>query len=129
MIVIDEHFLESQRQLLKSWRIRFRQIGFEIGRSGLKDPEIIPLLLQHGRLTFFTLDSDFDKLKYCHSHYGIIFLDVEDYEAASFIRRLLKQKEVNTQAKRLGKVIRVTQTYIAIRHCHSKKAVRFAWTD
>ena len=42
MIVIDEHFPESQRQLLKSWRIRFRQIGFEIGRSGLKAPRLSP---------------------------------------------------------------------------------------
>lgn len=129
MIVIDEHFPESQRQLLKGWRIRFRQIGFEIGRTGLKDPEIIPLLLQQRRLTFFTLDSDFDKLKYCHSHYGLIFLDVDEYEAATFIRRFLKQKEFNTQAKRLGKVIRLTRTYISVRHRHSEQGLRIAWTD
>lgn len=129
MIVIDEHFPESQRQLLKSWRIHIRQIGYEIGRSGLKDSEIIPLLRQQRRLTFFTLDSDFDRLSYCHSHYSIVFLGVDQYEAATFIRRFLKHKEFNTQAKRLGKVIRVAQTYISVRRRQSETAVRFAWAD
>jgi hypothetical protein len=101
MIVVDEHFPESQCRLLRGWHIRFRQIGYEIGRRGLKDPEIIPLLLQQRRLTFFTLDSDFNRLEYCHSHYSIVFLDVDEYEVASFIRRFLKQKEFDTEAKRL----------------------------
>ncbi|NIR50089.1 hypothetical protein GWO43_16420 [candidate division KSB1 bacterium] len=129
MIVIDEHFPESQRQLLKGWRIRFRQIGYEIGRRGLKDSEIIPLLLQQRRLTFFTLDSDFDKSKYCHSHYSLVFLDINEYEAATFIRRFLKQRKFNTQAKRLGKIFRVTRTCISVRERHSEQGVRFEWTD
>lgn len=129
MIVIDEHFPESQRQLLKGWRIRFRQIGYEIGDSGLKDHEIIPLLLQQRRLSFFTLDSDFDKIEYCHSHYSLVFLDVDEYEAATFIRRFLKHKDFNTQAKRLGKVIRVKHTYISVRHRHAEQGFRFAWPD
>jgi len=44
MIVIDENVPDSQRQLLQGWHISFRQIPFEIGREGLKDDEIIPLL-------------------------------------------------------------------------------------
>lgn len=55
MIILDENFPESQRLLLKGWRIRIRQIGYEVGRKGLKDPEIIPLLLQLNRPTFFLL--------------------------------------------------------------------------
>ena len=129
MIVIDEHFPESQRQLLKGWRIHFRQIGYEIGHKGLKDPEIIPLLLQQRRLTFFTLDSDFDKMKYCHSDYCMVFLHVDEYEAATFIRRFLKQKNFNTQAKRLGRVIRLTRTFISVRVCKAEQAVRFEWTE
>jgi len=57
--VIDEHFPESQRQLLRGWRIRFRQIGYELGHKGLKDIEIISLLHKERRSTFFSLDSDF----------------------------------------------------------------------
>ena len=45
MIVIDENFPESQRQLLRGWRIPIRQIGYEVGRKGMKDDEIIALLL------------------------------------------------------------------------------------
>jgi len=43
--VLDENILKNQRQLLRSWRIRGRQIGDEIGRKGLQDEEIIRLLL------------------------------------------------------------------------------------
>jgi hypothetical protein len=44
MIILDENIPDSQRQLLRGWRIRVHQIGHEIGRSGMKDKEIIPLL-------------------------------------------------------------------------------------
>lgn len=53
MIIIDENFPESQRQLLLSWRIHIRQIGIELGRKGLQDDEIIPLLLTYKNPTFF----------------------------------------------------------------------------
>jgi len=48
--VLDEHILEDQRQLLRSWRIPVRQIGPDIGRKGMKDPEIISLVLALRRL-------------------------------------------------------------------------------
>lgn len=44
MILLDENFPESQHQLLRSWRIRPQQIGYEIGRKGMQDEEIIPFL-------------------------------------------------------------------------------------
>ena len=56
MIILDENFPESQRQLLRGWRIPIRQIGYEVGRCGMQDEEIIPFLLQRRRVTFFTLD-------------------------------------------------------------------------
>lgn len=52
MIILDENFPDSQRQLLKSWRISFKQIAFELGREGLKDDGIIPLLHQLKNPTF-----------------------------------------------------------------------------
>jgi len=42
MILFDENIPDSQRHLLRGWRIRVHQIGHEIGRSGMKDKEIIP---------------------------------------------------------------------------------------
>jgi hypothetical protein len=55
MIVLDENFPESQRQLLRGWRFRIHQVGYEVGRKGLKDTEIIPLLFQLRTPTFFPL--------------------------------------------------------------------------
>ena len=52
MNVLDENIPASQRQLLENWRIRPRQIGFNIGRRGLQDDEIIVFLQQLRRPTF-----------------------------------------------------------------------------
>ena len=45
--ILDENIPENQRQLLRSWRMGMRQIGYEVGRQGLKDREII--LVAHRR--------------------------------------------------------------------------------
>jgi hypothetical protein len=39
MNVLDENIIESQRQLLKAWRIRPKQIGRDLGRKGMKDQQ------------------------------------------------------------------------------------------
>jgi len=72
MIMLDENFLESQRQLLQ----------------GMQDDEIIPFLLQRRRTTFFTLDMDFYQRRLCHARYCLVCVDVGQYEAAAFVRRL-----------------------------------------
>jgi len=72
MIILDENFPESQRQLLRGWRIPIRQIGYEVGRSGMQDEEIIPFLLQRRRVTFFTLDQGFYKRHFCHARYCLV---------------------------------------------------------
>ena len=56
MIILDENFPESQRQLLRGWRVSLRQIGYEVGRKGMQDEEILPFLRHRRRTTFFTLD-------------------------------------------------------------------------
>ena len=56
MNILDESIVESQRQLLRSWRVRIRQIGHEVGRAGMLDEEILPLLRRIGHATFFTRD-------------------------------------------------------------------------
>src|SRR6266542_2525233 len=101
MNILDENIPKNQRQLLESWRISIKQIGINVGRTGMKDNEIISFLQQARRPTFFTRDEDFFRPQLCHARYGLVFLDVEKYEAGIFIRRLLKHSEFNTQAKRL----------------------------
>jgi hypothetical protein len=51
MNLLDENILASQRELLRSWRIAIRQIGIDF--------QIISLLRQHPRTTFFTRDLGF----------------------------------------------------------------------
>jgi len=86
--VLDENIIKDQRQLLRSWRISVRQIGYNIGRRGMQDEEIIPFLLRLRRPTFFTRDLGFYQRSLCHRQYCLVCLAVEKYEAAIFIRRV-----------------------------------------
>jgi hypothetical protein len=70
LILLDENIIDSQRLLLQSWKIHIRQIGCEIGRKGMKDPEIIPFLHKTGEITFFTRDGGFHQKVLCHSTFA-----------------------------------------------------------
>jgi hypothetical protein len=127
MIILDENFPDSQRQILKGWRVSFKQIAFEIGREGIKDDEIIPLLHGLNRPTFFTLDEDFFKPRLRHGQYCLIYLDVAQYESAAFVRRTLKHPQFNTTAKRIGKVVNVSYTGLIIWALHAADSIRVNW--
>ena len=114
MIVLDENIPEDQRLLLRSWRIGAYQVGRDVGRAGIKDERIIPLLLDLPRPTFFMRDLGFFDARLCHSRYGIVCLAVGPDEAASFVRRCLRHPSFDTQAKRLGRVMRVSQVGIRV---------------
>jgi hypothetical protein len=129
MILLDENFPESQGKLLRSWRIRPQQIGYELGRKGMKDKEIIPLLHQLRHPTFFTLDDDFYKRRLCHAGYCLVFVGVDQYESASFVRRLLRHKQFNTQAKRMGTVVRISDIGILVWYLHAEEERFFEWVD
>ena len=129
MNILDENIIKSQRQLLKSWRIRIRQIGYEVGRMGIKDDEIIPLLLELRRATFFTRDLGFYQRSLCHKRYCLVCMAVEKHEAAVFIRRLLRHGEFDTQAKRIGTVIRVSRKGLFVWRLHAIIEQFFYWAD
>jgi hypothetical protein len=48
-------------------------------------------------------------------------LAVGQYEVASFIRRLLRHPSFNTEAKRLGKVVRVSHTEFRLWELRAKE--------
>ncbi|HLF73891.1 MAG TPA: DUF5615 family PIN-like protein [Anaerolineales bacterium] len=127
MIILDENIPKHQRQLLESWRISIRQIGVNVGNTGMKDKEIISFLPQTRRSTFFTRDEDFFKLQLCHARYSLVFLDVEKYETAIFVRRLLRHSDFNTQAKRLANVIRVSSAGISCWRLHTSNEIHLKW--
>lgn len=127
MIILDENIPESQRLLLRSRRIQPQQIGHEIGRQGMKDEEIIPLLHKLHRATFFTRDLGFYKRHLCHPNYCLVILDIGQYEVASFIKRLLQSQKFNTKTKRMGRVIRVTHIGIQLWYMHAEKEDVTKW--
>jgi len=127
MNILDENVLEPQRLLLLRWGIPFRQIGFEVGRKGMKDAEIIPFLLGHNHPTFFTRDLDFCKRDLCHARYGLVILAVIEEDTALFMRRLLRYLEFNTQAKRMGTVIRVKHEGLSVWRLHATQETHYSW--
>jgi len=127
MIVIDENFPDSQRQLLRSWRVSFRQVSVEIGREGMKDDEIIAMLHQLRQATLFTLDEDFFDPKLRHMGYCLVYLDVNQYEAAAFVRRMLRHPQLDTKKKRMGSVIRVSHSGPFIWRMHDDDKVLHGW--
>lgn len=114
MNILDENIPRNQRELLISWRVSIRQIGYDTGRKGIQDDEIIPLLHQLRRPTFFTRDSDFFDRRLCHQRYCLVFMDVDKYDVALFVRRVLRHPELDTQAKRMGAVIRVSHRGLSL---------------
>lgn len=127
MNILDEQILENQRQLLKSWRIPTRQIGYDIGRKGLKDKEIISLLMRFRKPTFFTLDFDFFESRLSHQKYAIVCMDVGKHEPAVYVRRLLRHPDFDSAAKRMGKVIRLSSMRIGVWRLHADKEVFIDW--
>jgi hypothetical protein len=114
VIVLDENIADDQRRELRSWGIRVRQIGIDIARAGIQDESIIPLLIDLPRPTLITRDVDFGHPRLCHPSYGIIYLEVGPREAATFARRALRHPRLNTTAKRLGTVVRVSPAGIRV---------------
>ena len=104
MNILDENIIASQRAQLRKWRIRFNQIGTEIGRRGMKDlTEIVPLLHSLRRSTFFTHDLGFFNPLLCHQGYSLVCLDIKANESAIYIRRVLRHRQLRAEKQRLGK--------------------------
>lgn len=127
MIVLDENIVDSQVQLLRSWRIKIKQIGDQIGRLGMKDSAILPLLRRVGGVTFFTRDRGFFDRRLRHLKYCVVWLDVGQYETASFVRRFLKHAQFKTKRSRLGSAVRVSHVGISVWWWKRSELERIVW--
>jgi hypothetical protein len=106
-LVLDENLPAGQRRLLRSWRIPLRVIGVDVATWGTDDAALLPVLQHLPQPTFFSLDKDFYRPEWAHGRYSLVWLDVRGRQAAEFIRRFLRHPAFNTQAKRMGPVVRV----------------------
>ena len=121
MNVLDENIVVSQRELLRSWKIRFQRIGGAVGRLGMKDrEEIIPLLHALQQPTFFTHDHGFYHPTLLHAGYCLVFLEVGADEIAQHIRRFIRHREFRTRVQRMGKIIRIRHSGITYWQLHQR---------
>lgn len=127
MNILDENVPESQRAQLRNRRVVLRQIGQDVGRMGMKDDEIIPLLQQVDRPTFFTLDGDFYNRRLCHEGYCLVHLDVEEEAVAEYVRMFLRHRELNTKAKRMGCVVRVLPAGLSLWRVNQQRVEHLLW--
>ena len=129
MIFLDQNFPQDQRQLLRSWRIRVRHFGYEIGRRGTRDEGIIPFLHDQPQSSWFTLDMGSYRPQLRHSNYCLVAMDVRDEEAAIFVRRLVRQQQFRTQRKRTGTVVRLSRVGIRYWRLGSEAEQSIEWSD
>jgi hypothetical protein len=127
MNILDENIIASQRQRLRSWRISVRQLGVDIARKGFQDEEILPFLHQRRRPTFFTRDRGFYRREVCHRQYGIVYLGVAPEEVAIFVRRVLRHPRLDTQAKRMGTVVRASHRGLGLWRLHAQEEEVIRW--
>ena len=109
MIILDHNIPNDHAAQLQRRRVRFRQIGFEVGRPEWDDQqEILRFLHATKQITFFTRDLGFFLAPLRHANYCLVALTVPVLETAQYISKLLRHPDFNTRAKRNGRVIRVS---------------------
>ena len=125
MIVLDENVVEGQRAQLRRWRIPVCQIGCGVGRYGMQDAEILPLLRTLRRPTFVSRDRDFYGRTFCSDRYCLVHVDARPQDVAAYTRRLLRHPAFRTWAQRRGCVVRVTATGILAWRAGARRATRY----
>ncbi len=128
MNVIDENIVSRQRKKSTGFGIHFKQIGFELGRRGMKDQnDVIPMLHHLARPTFFTRDRDYYKPALRHSDYCLVYLDVSADETAEYIRRFLRHPAFRTWSRRVGSVVRLRHSGLNYWAARSEREAAVGW--
>jgi len=70
---------------------------------------------------------DYFRRSLCHARYCLVYLDVKRDESALFIRRFLRHQEFDTQAERMGAVVRISYTGLSVWRLHAQEETHFTW--
>lgn len=128
MNILDENIDSVARLQLRSFKIRFRHIGTDIGHSGMKDlNDVIPLLHNLRKPTFFTRDGDFYSRTLVHSQYCLVYLDVRASESAEYVVRFLRQEGFRKQKDMMGKIVRLRPARLSYREVNYEKERHLDW--
>lgn len=91
MNIPDENIPDEQRDILRAHHMAVRHFGRDIGRQGIKNQEIIPLLLRLSRPTLFTRGSGFYRRTLRHARYCLVFMSIAEVDSAEFVRDHVKR--------------------------------------
>jgi hypothetical protein len=128
MNLLDENIDDGEWQRLRRWRIRARKIGAGLGRKGMTDEDIIPLLHHLKSVTLLTYDAGYYKRHLCHARYCLVYLDMDEELTADTIRRFLRHPAFRTWARRRGKVIWVRYSGMRVWQLRAEAEESVAWT-
>lgn len=85
------------------------------------------LLRQQRNATFFTRDGDFFEPSLRHPGYCLVLVGIGQNEVAAFIWRFLRHPDFNTQAKRAGRVVRISHTGLTFWRLRSQAQTHTEW--
>jgi hypothetical protein len=71
--------------------------------------------------TFFTRDAGFYDPTLRHPSYCLVVANVGQNEVAAFVRRFLRHRSFDTQAKRMGRVVRISHAGLAVWRLRSQQ--------
>jgi hypothetical protein len=127
MLVLDENIDRKERQKLVDWRIQARMIGEDLGRRGMTDQDVIPLLHRLKVITYFTADVDYYKPRLCHPRYCLVWLDVDVPRTAEFVRLFLRHQTFKTWRQRTGAVVRAHPKGLRVWRWNKQSPDEIAW--
>jgi hypothetical protein len=129
VILLDHNIPRDQADRLRRWRVRFSQIGFEIGRPEWEDQQEVLRLLHRLKLpTFFTRDVGFYRAECRHRNYCIAVLDGLVLDTATDIRRFLREPRFRTRTQRSGCVAKVRPTGVTWWAIGQRRPMRVRWS-
>src|SRR5262245_50586345 len=105
MFVLDENMDDELIDALARRRIRAQKISKGVGRSGMTDEDVIPLLRRMRSVTLFTRDKDYNHPHLCHVRYCLVSLQISRLETTEKIRQFLRHPAFRTWAQRRGKLV------------------------
>jgi hypothetical protein len=79
------------------------------------------------RVTFFTRDGGFYLPDLRHQSYCLVVTSISQNEVATFARRFLRHPDFDTQAKRMGAVVRVSHADLAVLRLRSEAEIHMVW--
>ena len=107
--------------------IALRQVGFEWGRKGMSDGEILAHLRREKRVTFVTFDAHFYRREYCHAGYCLVQLAIPPGQVAYYAKRFFRRRSFRTFAARQAKVVRVQPTGVVCWEQNAPREIEIAW--